>query len=59
MFNHTEWSGYNTGLTCPTPNSGAATISGGDPSCVGVSNMFEINGAHLARVVQLAGKIIF
>jgi hypothetical protein len=61
VFNHTEWSGYNTGLTCPLPNSGNSTITGGDSTCLGAggANLFEINGAHLARVVQLAGKFNF
>jgi len=55
VFNHTEWSGYGTGFTCPSaPNGGACLGSG-----TGASQMFEINSAHLARVVQLAGKFIF
>jgi Carboxypeptidase regulatory-like domain len=52
VFNHTEWNGYGSGYTCEGANGGTCLGAGG-------ANMFEINGAHLARVVQLAGKFIF
>jgi Carboxypeptidase regulatory-like domain len=52
VFNHTEWNGYGSGYTCEGANGGACLGAGG-------ANLFEINGAHLARVVQLAGKFIF
>ena len=60
IFNHPEWSGFSTGMTCPNPGS-AATNSAGDPSCLGPggANMFEINSAHLGRILQLGLKFIF
>jgi len=60
IFNHTEWAGFSGSMSCPNPNT-AATNSAGDPSCItaGGSNLFEMNSAHLARVVQLAAKFIF
>jgi hypothetical protein len=51
-FNHTEWSGYGSGYTCEGANGGACVGAGG-------STFLEMNGAHLARVVQLAGKFLF
>jgi Carboxypeptidase regulatory-like domain/TonB-dependent Receptor Plug Domain len=61
IFNHTEWAGFSGSLSCPNPQTGAGSISAGDASCLGAggSNLFEMNSAHLARVVQLAAKFIF
>ncbi len=61
IFNHTEWAGFSGSLSCPDPGSGATGISGGDPSCLspGGANLFEINSAHLARVLQLSLKFLF
>jgi hypothetical protein len=52
VFNHTEWNGYGSGYTCEGANGGTCLGAGN-------SNFLQINGAHLARVVQLAGKFIF
>src|SRR5271157_1867809 len=61
VFNHTEWGGYGGGVSCPNPDSGAATRSAGDPTCVtpGGSNFLEMSWAHLSRVVQFGAKFIF
>ena len=60
VFNHPEWSGFSGGMSCPNPGS-AATNSAGDPSCVtpGGANLFEINSAHLGRILQLGLKFLF
>jgi hypothetical protein len=57
IFNHTEWGGYSGSMSC----TGGANNSAGDPSCLGPggANMFEVNWAHLARVLQLGAKFIF
>jgi len=57
IFNHPEWSGFGAGMTC----TGGANNSAGDPSCLGPggANMFEINSAHLGRILQLGLKFLF
>jgi hypothetical protein len=61
IFNHTQWNGYSTSMSCAGLDSGAATA--GDPSCISSSgagsNFLEVNGSHLARVLQLGAKFIF
>ncbi len=61
VFNHPEWSGFSGSMSCPNPGTGAATNSAGDPSCVGPggANLFEINSAHLGRILQLGLKFLF
>jgi hypothetical protein len=61
VFNHPEWSGFSGSMACPNPGTGAATISAGDPSCVapGGANLFEVNSAHLGRILQLGLKFLF
>jgi hypothetical protein len=60
VFNHTEWAGFPYSLVLMTC-TGGANNSAGDPSCLGPggANLFEINSAHLVRVVQLGAKFIF
>jgi Carboxypeptidase regulatory-like domain len=59
VFNHPEWSGpgATAGMSC----AGGPNNSAGDSSCVapGGANLFEINSAHLARILQLGAKFIF
>jgi len=59
IFNHPEWSGpgATTGMSC----TGGANNSAGDPSCLGPggANLFEINSAHLGRILQLGLKFLF
>ena len=42
---------------------GNPIATAGDPSCVSAdnaaSNFLEVNGSHLARVLQLGAKFIF
>jgi hypothetical protein len=61
VFNHPEWSGFSGSMACPNPQSGATTTSAGDATCLGpgLANLFEVNSAHLARVLQLGLKFIF
>ena len=62
IFNHPEWSGYSGSMSC----TGGPNNSAGDPSCLLPSsqggagaNLFEVNSAHLARILQLGAKFIF
>jgi Carboxypeptidase regulatory-like domain/TonB-dependent Receptor Plug Domain len=62
VFNHPEWSGYSGSMSC----TGGPNNSAGDPSCLLQSsqggagaNLFEVNSAHLARILQLGAKFIF
>jgi hypothetical protein len=62
VFNHPQWSGFGGSMSC----TGGSNNSAGDPSCVlpvsqgGVgANLFEINSAHLGRILQLSAKILF
>jgi Carboxypeptidase regulatory-like domain len=61
IFNHTQWNGYSASMSCAGVGNGAN--SAGDPSCVSAagagSNFLEVNGSHLARVLQLGAKFIF
>jgi hypothetical protein len=61
IFNHTQWSGYSASMSCA--GVGGPTVSAGDPACVSsngaASNFLEVNGSHLARVLQLGAKFIF
>jgi hypothetical protein len=57
VFNHTEWGGFSSSMTC----TGGANNSAGAPSCLepGGANMFEMSWAHLARILQFSLKFIF
>lgn len=63
VFNHTEWGGFPGSMSCPNPDSGAASTSAGDASCLGsganAANFLQINGAHLARIWQFGAKFLF
>jgi hypothetical protein len=64
IFNHPEWSGpgATAGMSCGAgPNNSA-----GDPSCIlpvsqggSGANLFEINSAHLPRILQFGLKFLF
>ncbi len=61
IFNHTQWNGYSASMSCA--GIGAGSNTAGDASCVSAadagSNFLEVNGSHLARVLQLGAKFIF
>jgi hypothetical protein len=54
VFNHTQFSGVNNGISC----YGGANNSAGDSSCLNVSFLHP-NGAHNPRILQLGMKFIF
>jgi hypothetical protein len=54
LFNHTQYSGVNTGMDCVGP-SGTA----GDPSCLSSSGFLHASGAHLARRMQFGLRFQF
>jgi hypothetical protein len=54
VFNHTQWSGINNGISC----YGGSNNSAGDPSCLDV-NFLHPSGAHNPRILQLGLKFIF
>src|ERR1022692_2709540 len=54
VFNHTQWSGINNGISC----YGGSNYSAGDPSCYGQSFLHP-SGAHNPRILQLGLKFIF
>jgi len=60
IFNHTQWNGFaSSAMGC---NGATAPYSAGDPSCLGAPNdssFLEVNGAHLARILQFGAKFIF
>ena len=57
VFNHTEWSGYPGSMSC----ANAPSNSAGDASCLGPggADLFQINSAHLGRILQLGAKFLF
>jgi len=56
VFNHTEFSGFSGSMSCT-----GATLSAGDPNCLGPggADLFQINSAHIGRVLQLGAKFLF
>ncbi|HXW57179.1 MAG TPA: carboxypeptidase regulatory-like domain-containing protein [Candidatus Cybelea sp.] len=64
VFNHTEWSGVNSGVTC---YGAAAPYSPTDASCVNAAATPELywygfgqpSGAHLGRIMQFGLKFLF
>jgi len=61
IFNHTQWNGYSASMSCAgidNPSNTAGDISCISPDAAG-SNFLEVNGSHLARVLQLGAKFIF
>ena len=59
VFNHTQWSGVNSKITC----YGGTDNSAGDPSCINnpnsPDNFLHPNGAHNPRILQVAAKFVF
>ena len=55
VFNHTQWAGINSGMTC----YGGPSSSAGDPTCLVSSNFLHPNSAHRARILQFGVKFIF
>ena len=55
VFNHTQWAGINSGMTC----YGGPSNSAADPQCLVSSNFLHPNSAHRARILQLGLKFIF
>jgi Carboxypeptidase regulatory-like domain/TonB-dependent Receptor Plug Domain len=55
VFNHTQWAGINSGMTC----YGGPLNSAADPACLASSNFLHPNSAHRARILQLGLKFIF
>jgi hypothetical protein len=54
VFNHTQWSGVNSGANC----YGGPNNSAGDSSCL-VSSFLHPSGAHNPRILQLGMKFLF
>ena len=54
VFNHTQWSGINNGISC----YGGSNNSAGDASCLDQSFLHP-SGAHNPRILQLGLKFIF
>jgi len=55
VFNHTQWSGVNSGTSC----FGGPNFSAGDPGCLANNNFLRPSGAHNPRILQLGMKFIF
>jgi hypothetical protein len=54
VFNHTEWNGVNSTVSCYGTNNSA-----GDPHCVTDSTFLHPTGAHRARTMQFGLKVLF
>jgi hypothetical protein len=55
VFNHTQWAGINSAMTCYSgPLNSAA-----DPACLASSTFLHPNSAHRARTLQFGLKFIF
>jgi hypothetical protein len=54
IFNHTQWSGVNSGISC----YGGTNNSAGDPSCL-ANGFLHPSGAHNPRILQLGLKLLF
>ena len=55
VFNHTQWSGINTGTSC----FGGSDFNAGDTSCLANNNFMRPGGAHNPRILQLGLKFLF
>jgi hypothetical protein len=55
VFNHTQWAGINSAMTC----YGGPSNSAADPTCLASSNFLHPNSAHRARILQFGLKFIF
>jgi hypothetical protein len=54
VFNHTQWSGVNSGTSCFGSDNNA-----GDASCLANNNFLRPSGAHNPRILQLGLKFLF
>jgi len=57
VFNHTQWSGVNSGTSCFGDASDSFTA--GDPGCYANNGFLRAGGAHNPRILQLGLKVIF
>jgi len=55
VFNHTQWAGIDSGMTC----YGGPLSSAADPACLASSTFLHPNSAHRARILQFGLKFIF
>jgi hypothetical protein len=55
VFNHTQWAGINSAMTCYDGPSNSAA----DARCLASSNFLHPNSAHRARILQFGLKFIF
>ena len=55
VFNHTQWSGVNTGTSC----FGGSDFNAGAASCLANNNFMRPGGAHNPRILQLGLKFLF
>jgi carboxypeptidase family protein len=55
VFNHTQWAGIDSGMTC----YGGPLNSAADPACLASSTFLHPNSAHRARILQFGLKFIF
>jgi hypothetical protein len=55
VFNHTQWSGVNSGTSC----FGGSDFDAGVASCLANNNFLRPGGAHNPRILQLGLKFLF
>jgi hypothetical protein len=55
VFNHTQWSGVNSGTSC----FGGSDFNAGVASCLANNNFLRPGGAHNPRILQLGLKFLF
>ena len=55
VFNHTQWTGVNTGTSC----FGGTDFNAGDAACLANNNFLRPGGAHNPRILQLGLKFLF
>jgi len=55
VFNHTQWTGINSGTSC----FGGSDFNAGDASCLANNNFLRPGGAHNPRILQLGLKFLF
>ena len=55
VFNHTQWAGVNSVMTC----YGGSSNTAADPNCLVSSNFLHPSSARRARILQMGLKFIF
>jgi hypothetical protein len=55
VFNHTQWTGINSGTSCFT----GSDFNAGAASCLANNNFLRPGGAHNPRILQLGLKFLF